>query len=228
MKWKIICTLLAGCLLTGCGGINKGTTAETTKLPSSQQTIEEQTKEQLEEFEKAQKEQEKKATEASELVVEKSSFKADTEIYNDNVRTITTLGLKEYNELRSRNYDPEKKKGFLDTPKKGYKYLVLFLSVKNNADEDLYFNVNYLTAKVDGQKTMNTFLLNDPEDYPTIFRTVKAKDYNEGFIVWEVPENWKKMVMTFKGFEPLGGKRLKLTMKREDLTEPAPLSKLNE
>ncbi len=153
-------------------------------------------------------------------VVQKSRLKAGETIYSDNIRSITALGLKEYKDIRS--------KGYNDIPGKGNHYLVLFLKVQNSDEKEVYFHPDYLSAKVDGKKVKSTFLYRDPEGYKTIFRTIKAKDYNEGFIVWEVPENWQKMVMTFKGFEPLGGKRLKLTMTPKDKKNPPEPDKSEE
>lgn len=180
------------------------------------------------ETEKTSEKNDDSSATAPETYIEESSFQADEDIYNDNVYSIKTLGLKEYSSLRSKGYDTQKKIGYMDKPEQGKKYLVLFLSIKNTADEDVYFHPDYLSAKVDGTKIQNTFLYNDPENYKSIFKTIKANDYDEGFIVWEVPKDWKKLVMTYKGFELLGGKRLKLTITPQDLKDPGTPSKMAE
>ena len=238
-KWKkLLLFALSGCLstacfFTGCGkgqgtdgststgqtgqegesgstsgdGSSTGTSEDDANVPDFQ-TPGEGTSEQ---------EPEPTPTEEPKLYVQKSRFKAGEEIYSDNVRFITALGLKEYDQIKSKEYT--------DKPAKGKKYLVLFLDVWNRDEEQLYFHPDYLSAKVDGKPVEHTFLYHDPEDYTTIFKNIGAGDHEEGFIVWEVPTDWKKMVVTFKEFELLGGKRLKLTMTPGDLKDPEAPSK---
>lgn len=104
----------------------------------------------------------------------------------------------------------------------------MFLDVWNKDKEKLFFHPDYLTAKVGGQEIKNTFLYHSPEGYQTIFRDIEGNDHEEGFIVWEVPKDWQKMAVTFKEFELLGGKRLKLTVTKKDLKDPVAPSKTAE
>lgn len=137
--------------------------------------------------------------------------------YSDLARTVSVLGLQEYKKIKTDKYT--------DKASKGNKYLVLFLKVYNKGTETDYFNVNYLTAKVDGKKTENTFLFNEPEGYPTIFANIGGGETAEGFIVWEVPNGWKKMEVTYEGWRDSDGLTLNSTFTKKDLTEPEEYSK---
>ena len=132
--------------------------------------------------------------------------------YSDSDREVSIVGLKEYKKIKTDKYT--------DTAGKGKKYLVLFLKVRNRTSEKVYFNVNYLSAKVDGKEIENTVLFNEPEGYPTIFSNIAADSYYGGFIVWEVPKGWKKMEVTYEGWRDSDGLTLNSTLTKEDLTKP--------
>ena len=132
--------------------------------------------------------------------------------YSDTVRTVSILGLQEYKTIKTDKY--------VDKAPKGSRYLALFLRVYNKENEKDYFNVNYLTAKVDGRKIENTFLFNEPEGYPTIFTNIGGGEAIEGFIVWEVPADWKKLKVTYKGWKDIDGLTLDAELSRKDLKKP--------
>ena len=134
------------------------------------------------------------------------------EDYSDTERAVSVLGLQEYKKIKTEKYT--------DKASKGKKYLVLFLKIRNMGNEKDYFNVNYLTAEVDGKETENTFLFNEPEGYPTIFANIGAGETAEGFIVWEVPEDWKKIKVTYKGWEDIDGLTLDADLSRKNLKKP--------
>lgn len=192
--------LIGSMLITGCGKI---------KLPTDNDTSvssEESNVENIEE--KSKKENALNPTTpsptAGTITLEQG--------YNDSDREISILGLKEYKKLKSEQYK--------DVAKKGKKFLVLFLEVRNRTDEKIYFNVNYLSAKVDGKKIENTILFNEPEGYPTIFSNIEADSYYGGFIVWEVPENWQKLEMTYEGWRDSDGLTLNSTLTKKNLKKP--------
>ena len=137
--------------------------------------------------------------------------------YSDSDREVSIVGLKEYTKIKTDKYT--------DKAGKGKKYLVLFLKVRNRTSEKVYFNVNYLSAKVDGKEIENTVLFNEPEGYPTIFSNIAADSYYGGFIVWEVPKGWKKMEVTYEGWRDSDGLTLNSTFTKKDLTEPEEYSK---
>jgi len=132
--------------------------------------------------------------------------------YSDTARTVSVLGLQEYKAIKTDKY--------VDKAPKGSRYLALFLKVYNKGNEKDYFNVNYLTAKVDGRKTENTFLFNEPEGYPTIFTNIGGGETVEGFIVWKVPANWKRLKVTYKGWKDIDGLTLDTELSRKDLKKP--------
>ena len=132
--------------------------------------------------------------------------------YSDAERTFSILGMQEYKTIKTDKYK--------DKASKGKKYLVLFLKIYNKGNEKDYFNVNYLTAKVDGKETENTFLFNEPEGYPTIFANIEGGETTEGFIVWEVPENWKKLTVTYEGWKDIDGLTLDAELTKRDLKKP--------
>lgn len=132
--------------------------------------------------------------------------------YSDAERIIKVLGLKEYKKIKGEK--------FTDTPGKGKKYLVLFLSIKNNTGEENYINYNYFEAKLDGKKTEHTFLLNDPKNYPTIFTHIQPNGSIAGFIVWEVPDKWKKLRIKYNGWKDTDSLSLSGEFTPEDLSDP--------
>lgn len=189
--------LISSLFLAGCGTIN----SDTSSTSSSSQTKSSQTD---------KKEKEEEATE--EPIEQKEATFSSEQAYSDADRAVTILGLKEYKKLKSDK--------FTDKASKGKKYLVLFLKVKNNLSEKDYFNTNYLTAKLDGKEIENTFLLNEPEGYPTIFTHIESGSSIGGFIVWEVPSNWKKLEVSYTGWQPSAALSLKCTLKKKDLKDP--------
>lgn len=135
--------------------------------------------------------------------------------YGDANREIAVIGLKEYKQIKGKQYT--------DKAKKGKKYLVLFLKVHNRKNDKDYFHVDYLEASVDGKKIENTFLLNEPEGYQTIFTNISAETIQEGFIVWEVPEDWKKLEVTYNGWQGSDGVSLHAKFGKKDLKDPEKL-----
>lgn len=132
--------------------------------------------------------------------------------YSDSSREVSILGLKEYKKIKTDRYT--------DKAQKGKTYLTLFLEVRNTSPEKDYFHPDYLSAEIDGKNTENTFLLNEPEGYPTIFTNIESGSAAEGFIVWEVPENWKKLNVTYTGWCGNDGLTLYSTLTRKDLKKP--------
>lgn len=132
--------------------------------------------------------------------------------YSDAYRVVKFLGLKEYKTLKGDNYT--------DKAKKNKKFLVLFLSIKNTSNENDYINPNYVTAKVDGEKTSHTFLVNEPKSYPTIFTHIEPGKTIGGFVVWEVPKDWKSFEMEYSAWKNIDGLTLKAKFTPDDLANP--------
>ena len=149
-------------------------------------------------------------------VPKNATFSPEKE-YSDSERTVSILGLQEYKKLKTEKYT--------DKAPKGKKYLVLFLKVYNKRKDKNYFNVNYFSAKVDGKEVENTFLFYEPEGYQTIFANIAGSSTAEGFIVWEVPEKWKKMEVTYAGWRDSDGLTLDAKLTKKDLKNPGKASK---
>lgn len=132
--------------------------------------------------------------------------------YRNTDHSIKILGLKEYKTLKSDLY--------VDKPGKGKKFLVLFLAVANNTQKDEYINVNSLTSKIDGKETSNSFLVNEPKNYSTIFTNIAAGERKAGFIVWEVPSGWKKFEMEYDGWTYTHNLSIKCEFTPDDLSDP--------
>ena len=132
--------------------------------------------------------------------------------YSGDNRTVKVLGLKEYKDIKGETYT--------DKAGKGKKFLVLFLSITNNTSEDDYINYNYISAKIDGKNIEHTFLVNDPKSYPTIFTHVPAGGTIGGFIVWKVPEDWKKFKFTYNGWKDRDNVSLEAEFTPDDLSDP--------
>ena len=195
--------LIVTLLFTGCGNI-KGNSSSDSKTASSQKTSSK---------EDSNANSNEKATEEPviETPVPTAGRFSAKQSYSDGNREVSILGLKEYKKLKSDK--------FKDKAKPGKKFLVLFLNIRNETSEDVYFHVDYLSATLDGKKITNTVLFNDPEGYSTIFTTILAKSEQSGFIVWEVPTDWKKLKVTYKGWKDSDGLTLTSTLTPKDLSE---------
>lgn len=196
--------LVIALLFTGCGNI-KGNSSSDPKTASSQ-------KPSSKEDSNVNSDKKTSKKPAVETPVPTAGTFSTKQSYSDGNREVSILGLKEYKKLKSDK--------FKDKAKAGKKFLVLFLNIQNETSEDVYFHVDYLSATLDGKKITNTVLFNDPEGYSTIFTTILAKSEQSGFIVWEVPKDWKKLKVTYKGWKDSDGLTLTSTLTPKDLSEP--------
>jgi len=211
-KHVFISMLLVGSMVfSGCGKINspKETAPETTQASGGENIAPEAVQDSKEE-----------STALPTEKVAETPVPTDADIsmkqgYGDANREIAVIGLKEYKQIKGKQYT--------DKAKKGNKYLVLFLKIHNRKNDKDYFHVDYLEANIDGKKIENTFLLNEPEGYQTIFTNISAETIQEGFIVWEVPEDWKKLEVTYNGWQGSDGVSLHARFGKKDLKDPKKL-----
>lgn len=139
--------------------------------------------------------------------------------YADNRRTISFYGLKEYDKFSNGKIE--------DKPKNGNKYLVLYLQIKNTDKEQFYFHESYLETKVDGKDIRHTAIFNDPEDgFITAFSNIPSGYTLYGYIVWEVPKNWKKLDLKYTALEQAEGISLQMHFTKNDLEDPADITHL--
>lgn len=194
----VFSVLLILCIsVVGCGKIDKADNTDKKKQTTSEQ------------FEEMNKKLEEEATPTpapNDVVI------TEKEPYQDLKRSVSMLGLKEYKKIKTEK--------FTDKASKGKVYLVLFLKIRNTTDKKDYINVNNLSAKVDGKKIENTYLLNDLYGYSTIFTNIQPNTTEGGFIVWEVPENWKKMDVCYEGWKGSDGLTINYNLTKDDLKKP--------
>ncbi len=132
--------------------------------------------------------------------------------YGDAKRQINVIGFKTYKKLESEMYT--------DKAAKDKSYLVLFLEIYNKQNEKDYINVNYLSAKVDDIEITNTVLFNEPEGFQTIFQNIEPENTLSGFIVWEVPEDWKKVEIVYNGWKDSDNLSINCTFTPDDYFNP--------
>lgn len=200
-KQLLILLLVGSIFLTGCGKVNSSNTDKATSPKDAKSTADNTIA---------------STPDANALNPETPAPTTGTfaanQGYSDADREVSVLGLKEYKKLKSDKYN--------DKAKNGKKYLVLFLKVRNRTSSKIYFHVDYLSAKIDGKKIKNTVLFNEPEGYPTIFANIAPDSYYGGYIAWEVPENWKKLEVTYEGWRDSDGLTLNSAFTRKDLAKP--------
>ena len=117
-------------------------------------------------------------------------------------------------------YDKIEGNDFTDTPLEGNQYLVLYLSIRNTTGKGDYFNYNNLSTKLDGQDITDTFLVNNPLKYTTIKTHLANNMITQGYLVWEVPENWDKLEVTYTGWTENLYTEPTIVITPEDLGEP--------
>lgn len=117
-------------------------------------------------------------------------------------------------------YDKIEGEDFTDIPSKGKKYLILYLSIKNTSGKDEYLNYNNIITKLDGVEINDTFLINDSKGYANIKTNIPTGLITQGYLVWEVPENWEKLEVTYTGWTPTHYTEPTIIITPEDLEEP--------
>ncbi len=132
--------------------------------------------------------------------------------YGDAKRQINVIGFKTYKKLESEMYT--------DKAAKDKSYLVLFLEIYNKQNEKDYLNVNYLSTKVDHTDITNTVLFNEPEGFQTVFQNIEPENTLSGFIVWEVPKDWKKIEIVYNGWKDSDNLSINCTFTPDDYFNP--------
>ena len=103
----------------------------------------------------------------------------------------------------------------------------MFLSIKNRSYKDDYFNYNNIVAKLDGEEITDTFLVNDPEGYTTIKTDIPDKMITQGYLVWEEPEDWEKLEVTYTGWNETLYTEPTIVITPQDLFTPEEYKKDN-
>lgn len=201
----LLVTLSITVLFSACGKINSGQT------PSNDKNISSTTSDVTSEPSSTNIDEEENNVDEEETKTTEINISANSG-YADEKHEVTVLGLKSYKKLDNGTYK--------DKAAKNKKYLVLFLEISNKTLEEDYINVNYLSAKVDGKEITNTVLFNEPEGYQTIFDHVGVQDTLKGFVVWEVPKDWKKIEIKYSGWEDIDNLNINCSFTPDDYFDP--------
>ena len=126
--------------------------------------------------------------------------------YGDAKRQINVIGFKTYKKLESEMYT--------DKAAKDKSYLVLFLEIYNKQNEK-----DYMYYKRDNIIT-NTVLFNEPEGFQTVFQNIEPENTLSGFIVWEVPKDWKKIEIVYNGWKDSDNLSINCTFTPDDYFNP--------
>ena len=129
--------------------------------------------------------------------------------------SVTMTGLCQYEKLESDAYT--------DTPEDGNVFLVMFLEITNHDNGDDYINPEALSATVDGNELQHCVLFNQPESYEPIFDHIRPGERLTGFIVWQVPSDWKEFQMKYDGWADICGLTVTADVTPEILCDPPPL-----
>ncbi len=192
MKRKLMmCLLVFSLLISGCssesdttGGEVSETTEETAVTETNEVTSEDGTS--VEEV-----------ISDMEVVDKEANFQKqvlDSPIFDVNVK-----GVEVYDEYVGDKYT--------DTASDGNVYVVVYLQVLNDSREYTgYFDYSYLASKLDGEVVETTFMINDPKGYKTMFTHLPTREKTEGFLVYEVPSDWKTIDIEYKGWKNMDAK----------------------
>lgn len=112
--------------------------------------------------------------------------------YMSSFMEVNMLGAEEYKIIEGKNLN--------DVAPEGERYLVVYLEMKNLSSKNEYFNYNYVKSYCDGKEIQTTFLINDPKGYKPIFNDIPGNGERKGYLVYKVPEGWKRLEMVYTGF----------------------------
>ena len=125
-----------------------------------------------------------------------------------------------FRQLGVMEFTEQKGEVHTDKASNGMTYLVLFLEFENNSLEERYLDVAGFSAKLDGQDIETSFLINDPKNYPVFNQTVMADAIGDGYVVWEVPEDWEKLEYSYDGLAFSDNITFTGVITKDDLSEP--------
>ena len=80
---------------------------------------------------------------------------------------------------------------FASTPREGHEIIILWLTVQNVAAEDLFINMFYTVAYLDGFSVTETFVMGVEGD--TIWGNVSSGRGRRGYVAFELPLGWSKL-----------------------------------
>ena len=86
---------------------------------------------------------------------------------------------------------------FTEMPDEGNEFVVCFFAVRNRTKRDLYVNPLYLETYVDGAFVTESIILCNIDGCRSLGGALAAGDTTKGYVVYEVPKNWKQLKITY-------------------------------
>ena len=133
------------------------------------------------------------------------------EPYNSAGISVEILGLETYASLETDRY--------IDNAIEGQEYVVVYLKINNMSTQDEYFNYNDLQSYFDGEAVDTTYLINNPKDYQSIFNVLPANSETKGYLVYQVPKDWKELKIEYNGWEISRGIKLQFLLNATEIKE---------
>lgn len=124
--------------------------------------------------------------------------------------SIALLYAKEYDSIDSEYYS--------DKPEEGNKYLVLFFDVKNISEGNEYFNNMYFEGYADDYSVNSALIMGNPDGMSGVGGNVDAGKMSKGFMVYEVPSDWKEFEISYKDGLWTSHKAATFMVSKEDIS----------
>lgn len=125
--------------------------------------------------------------------------------------SIALLYAKEYDSIDSEYYS--------DKPAEGSKFLALFFDVKNISSENDYFNYLLFEGYADDYSTNVSLIMGNPDGMSAIGGNLDAGKMSKGYIVYEVPSDWKSFEISYKDGVWTTHKAATFVVNKEDVSD---------
>lgn len=125
--------------------------------------------------------------------------------------SIALLYAKEYDSIDSEYYS--------DKPAEGNKFLALFFDVKNITSENDYFNYLLFEGYADDYSTNVSLIMGNPDGMSAIGGNLDAGKMSKGYIVYEVPSDWKSFEISYKDGVWTTHKAATFVVNKEDVSD---------
>ena len=100
--------------------------------------------------------------------------------------------------LYAKEYDSIGDEYYQNKPAEGNKFLVLFFDVKNISSDNDYFNSMFFEGYADDYSVSPSIIMENPDRMYSIGGDLDAGKMSKGFIVYEVPSDWKTFEISYK------------------------------
>ena len=80
-----------------------------------------------------------------------------------------------------------------------------------------------MSSTCDNEPCVTTYLLNEPKYYSPIFNSIPAQSEVKGYLVYELPLDWKKLNFTYLGWKDMKNLILSFNVTSDNLQEVVPI-----